>query len=131
MVIDKITEIKKDFKKVSFHLTSDGIMNVVLKNGTSLFTLDDLAETMEWIESLGDRKYLNLYEGNFSIADALVREKTASEEENKYTIADAFVIKNVSDKIISDFYMQYNKPCKPTAIFEDRNKAVEWLLKQK
>jgi len=121
-------KIKKDFEKISFRLKSNGIMNITLKENVSLFTLSDLEETMEWVVSLGDQKYLNLYEGNFSAADALVREKSASIEENKYTIADAFVVKNTSDRMIGDFYMQFNKPCKPTKIFDDREEAIKWLL---
>jgi len=125
-----IIEIEKDFEKVSFKLSNNGIMQIILKDNVSLFTLADLEETMSWIVSLGDKKYLNLYEGNFASADALVREKAASIEENNYTIADAFVVMNNSDKMIGDFYMQFNKPCKPTKFFEDRNEAIEWLLSQ-
>ena len=123
-----IVEIEKEFEKVSFRLSNNGIMHITLKHNVPLFTLVDLKETMEWIASLGDQKYLNLYEGNFASVDALVRDKAASEEENKYTIADAFIISNISDKMISDFYVQFNKPCKPTKVFEDRNEAIEWLL---
>ena len=130
--MDLVTiEIEKDFEKINFQLKSNGIMAIYLKENTPLFTLKDLEETMIWIKSLGDQKYLNLYEGDFSSADALVREKAASPEENKYTIADAFVIKNTSDKLIGDFYVQYNKPTKPTKIFEDRDEAIKWLLSQK
>lgn len=125
---ESVPEIEKDFEKVTFRLSREGIMNILLKDNTSLFTVQDWEETMEWIASLGERKYLNLFEGNFSTADALVREKSASEEENKYTIADAFVVKNTSDKMIGDFYVQFNKPCKPTSVFSDRNEALDWLL---
>ena len=123
-----IIEIEKEFKKIKFILNSNGVMNILLKKNVPLFTLEDLKETMDWVESLGERKYLNLYEGDFSSADASVRDKIASSDENKFTIADAFVMTNGSDKMIGNFYLQFNKPHKPTRVFEDRNKAIEWLL---
>ena len=128
---DSKIEIEKDFKKVNFRLRKDGIMNVTLKSHTNLFTIKDWEESMRWIASLGDKKYLNLFEGNFSGADALVREKSASKDENKYTIADAFVVKNSSDSLIGNFYIQFNKPHKPTEVFQNREDAIEWLLQFK
>lgn len=123
--------IEKQFSKLIFRLRKDGIMNVIILSQSEILTIEDLYESMKWVESLGDNKYLNLYEGDFSSVDAEVRAKISSSEANQYTIADAFVIKNISDKMMGDFYLKYNKPVKPTREFNDREEAIEWLLNQK
>ena len=123
--------IEKRFRKIIFRLREDGIMNVVILNQQELITMEDLIETMEWVESLGPNKYLNLYEGDFSSVDAEVRAQIASPDANQYTIADAYVVKNMSDKMMGDFYIKYNKPVKPTKEFDNREDAIAWLLQQK
>jgi hypothetical protein len=51
----------------------------------------------------------------------------ASEESNKYTIADAFVIQSQALKIVANFYLKFNKPTRPTRIFNTEESAIEWL----
>lgn len=55
------------------------------------------------------------------------RAYAACEESNRYTIADAFVVKSDALKIVGNFYLRFNKPVRPTKIFTDEFLAVEWL----
>lgn len=119
---------KKEFPKVEMKLYSSGIMNISLKTSFDLLSIGDLEDIYEWVHSLGEKKYLNLFEGQFNIADAEVRAFVSSADQNKYTIADAVYIKNLSDKIMGDFYLNQNKPVKPTKLFGDRDAAINWLL---
>ena len=121
----------KKFPKIEFSLREDGIMNVIILSHPELLTMHDLFETMQWVESLGENQYLNLYEGDFSSVDAEVRAQISSDNANQYTIADAFVVQNISDTMLGDFYLKFNKPVKPTRKFDNREKAIEWLLEQK
>lgn len=119
---------KKEFPKVEMKLYSSGIMNIYLKTSFDLLTMEDLEGIYAWVYSLGENKYLNLFEGQFNIADAEVRAFISSPDQNKYTIADAVYIKNLSDKIMGDFYLNQNKPVMPTKLFGDRDEAINWLL---
>ena len=124
-----ITE--KKFAVLSMYLREDGIMNTVFEDN-KLITLDDLVEVLMWVESLGDQKYLNLFEGGYNTDfDAAVREYASSAKENKHTIADAIVTKTPAQEMVAKFYMQFNKPLMPTQSFEDRDEAIKWLLLQK
>ena len=125
-------EISQEFEKIRMTLYKNGIMNVVFKKD-SFIEMEDLSEVLIWVDSLGkDKKYLNLMEAeNNSQIDAEVRSFAASKEENKHTIADGFVMTSQAHKLISNFYMKFNKPAKPSKIFTDRNKAIQWLLEQK
>ena len=82
---------EKRFKALSMYLREDGIMNTVFQDNI-LITMEDTAGALNWVESLGAEKYLNLFEGGYNTDfDAFVREYASSAEENKYTIADAIV----------------------------------------
>jgi len=127
-VIPSNVEVEKNFDNIKMVLYENGIMNVIFKENT-LITMKDVAEVMLWVASLGDRKYLNLMEGAYNTdIDTLVREFSASDKENKFTIADAIVISSAAHKMITDFYVNKNKPVKPTRVFTEREEAVNWLL---
>ena len=60
--------------------------------------------------------------------DKSAREFSASEEGFRYTLAEALLVKNFGHKLIATFYVNYNKPPKPSKIFTNQQKAEEWLL---
>ncbi len=60
--------------------------------------------------------------------DKSASEFSASEEGLLYTIADAFVVKSLAQKILASFYLKFNKPPKPSKIFTNEKAALEWLL---
>ena len=123
----KILEEKK-FKALSMYLREDGIMNTVFEDNI-LITMEDTAGALNWVESLGAEKYLNLFEGGYNTDfDAFVREYASSAEENKYTIADAIVTSTMSLNMVAKFYIQFNKPHMPTKVFKSRDEAIQWLL---
>jgi hypothetical protein len=123
--------IQKDFENITMMLYKNGIMNVIFKDNR-LITIKDIEEVNHWVGSLGNRQYLNLMEGGYNTdIDSIVREFSASDKENKYTIADAMVISTSAHKLITDFYVKVNRPYKPTRVFTDRNEAIDWLLSLK
>ena len=58
------------------------------------------------------------------------RELLASKEFAGITLAKALVFKSLAQRIISNFYLQINKPHIKTRLFNDRKKAIEWLKEQ-
>lgn len=131
MSYDSKIVVVKEFKVLTMFLREDGIMNTIFRDNI-LIKLEDLVEVLTWVESLGDGKYLNLFEGGYNTDfDAAVREYASSSQENKHTIADAIVVSTPALNMVSNFYMQFNKPHMPTQVFEDRGGAIEWLLTHK
>ena len=128
-MIETIKIVKeKRFKAFSMYLREDGIMNTVFEDNL-LITMEDASSALNWVESLGDEKYLNLFEGGYNTDfDAFVREYASSVEENKYTIADAIVTSTLSLNMVAKFYIQFNKPHMPTKVFKSRDEAIQWLL---
>lgn len=123
----KIVEEKK-FKVLSMYLREDGIMNTIFEDNI-LITINDVIEALHWVESLGDKKYLNLFEGGYNTDfDVVVREYASSAEENKHTIADAIVATTSSLNMVANFYVKFNKPHMPTKVFNEKEEAIKWLL---
>lgn len=124
-------EIEKAFKNITMRLYDNGIMNVIFADN-GYIDLKDITEVMSWMEEVArGRMFVNLMEGAYNTDLAPeVREFSASSHQNKYTIADAMIISSDAHKLVSNFYIKFNKPVKPTKIFTDRNKAIEWLLEE-
>jgi len=55
------------------------------------------------------------------------REFVASAETSKIVMADAFVIRSLSLKILMNGYLKFNKPNRPTRFFNNEEPAIAWL----
>ena len=76
----------------------------------------------------GGGKFYNIFEFySFADVDPEVREWAADTSGNHYTICDAIVIRNLAQKIMTDFYLKINKPKMPTKIFYSSQKAFDWI----
>jgi len=118
---------EKDIGSAIFRIYENHIYHVTIKKGEKV-TLDIIRESYAFSDENGGGQYYNIFEfHSFSDIDPEVREWAASPTGNNYTIADAVVISSFPQKIIADFYMRYNKPVKPTKVFNSMEKAYEWV----
>lgn len=51
----------------------------------------------------------------------------AANRAKRIASADAFVIKSFAQRLIMNFYMKFNKPTLPSAVFKSKEDALEWL----
>lgn len=119
---------KYELKRTIFDFRPDGIVHVRFRDWETI-TLDDYFEGIELMQSLGKTdKYLFLYEsGENSLVSDDLRRAAASSENNQYTIADAYVVRSLAQKIIGNFYVRFNKPVRPTRMFNTLEDAIAWL----
>jgi hypothetical protein len=80
-------------------------------------------------EFIGLKKHKALIEmGEFNSSSDNARKFYAENEYvKKYRIADAFVLKSLSVRLIINFFIKFNKPFIPTKAFSDIDKAKAWL----
>ncbi|MCB9189653.1 MAG: hypothetical protein H6598_08540 [Flavobacteriales bacterium] len=125
-------EIEKKFKNITMRLYANDIMNVIFADNCYV-DIRDVEEVMVWVDKIGSgRLFLNLYEGAYNTdLSPEVREFAASSDNNKYTISDAMVISSQAHVLVTNFYVKFNKPVKPTRIFTHRDEAIAWLLEEK
>lgn len=117
-------------------ITSAGSVSF-LEDGIMRYEIDTMEEISranveEYVQTVkqlgGGRAFCNLVVvKNFVQVGDDARAYAASEESNKYTIADAFVIQSFALKLVGNFYIRYNKPVRPTRLFNEETEAINWL----
>lgn len=56
-----------------------------------------------------------------------VREYLAGNSRYGYKIAEAFVVKNLGQRILANFYLRISRPACPTEVFTTEEEAVQWV----
>lgn len=113
------------------YLRNDGIVQVNFGDSIEL----DVKETKDILEALSkinDGKkslVINIAGKNTSVTRE-ARSYSATEEAGQYTIADAFVVNNLPQKLLGNFYINFNKPFVNTKIFNKVDEALAWLKQQ-
>ena len=76
----------------------------------------------------GGRPYRNLIVAeNYVTTTFKTVRYMGTEEANRLTIADAFVINSLPQRIMANFYLNVVKPLKPTKFFKTEEEAFSWL----
>ena len=119
---------KKELTNAEVMLRSDDIVHFYIKTNVTLSGTDAREMVNATGEIGGNKKYLILItSGKYGMADEDARVYAASPDGNKYTIAGAIVVKSLAQKILGNAYIKLNKPTTPTSLFNDEEKAIEWL----
>ncbi len=121
-----------DLRSSTVTLRADGIMHFDIK-AVEEFTEEDVKEILRTVKEIGHgSRFLNLVTfPAFVAVSKEARALSASKEGNEYTIADAMVVSSTAIKLVMNLYISFDKPVRPTRIFNTKDKAVEWLLKYK
>jgi hypothetical protein len=129
---DHIIVEKKELRTSVLSLREDGIMQMDMR-AVDEFTLEDARECAEAIRQIAkDKKIALLATINHYVSmDKDVREFWASELLESCVKCEAFVIENVSMKMIAKFYILFNKPKRPTQLFTSEKSAIAWLKELK
>lgn len=93
------------------------------------FTLADAKELLEDLKKICNGKTYPILKipGKYSSIDSDARKFISSIEGMQCSAAEALVTSYLPHRIIGNFYMNVNKPVKPTAFFDSEEKAVVWL----
>lgn len=126
-VIESPLVSEKDIGSTIFRLYENRVYHVIIKKGERV-TMEVVNEGYTFLNENGGGLFYNIYEfHSFSDVDPEVRDWAASPSNNSYTILDAIVINSLSQKILADFYISFNKPVKPTRVFKSIDKAFDWV----
>jgi hypothetical protein len=109
-------------------LRNDTIIQLQFKDGFS-GEIEDVINIVNKIKEFGNGirlPVLSIFaEDNLFSKEA--REYVSSNEVSSFVKADAFVIKSLALKIVGNFYLKFNKPTRPTRMFNDTETAVQWI----
>lgn len=117
-----------DHPAFTLTLRTDGILQITMRAGIKL-RLEDAKEMVKLFGQIGGgNPFLLLFiAGEDTDVDTGARYYASGGEANKYTIASAFVVKSVAQKLLGNAYVKFNKPVTPTRIFTSEEEAVNWL----
>jgi hypothetical protein len=65
--------------------------------------------------------------GSLTTIEPEVREYLASNSRYAHKIAEAFVVKNLGQRILANFYLRISRPSCPTEVFTTEEEAVKWV----
>ena len=110
-------------------LRTDGILQILMKPHIKL-SLQDARDMVKMFGEIGGGQPLLLLfiAGDDTTVDTGARYYASGVEANKYTIASAFVVKTITQKLLGNAYVTFNKPVTPTRIFTSEEDAAGWLL---
>ena len=121
---------KVEFDDVVYSLYENRIFHVCFPKMKRV-TMEHIEVGNKFMERYGDGRYYNIFElSSFVDVDPEVRSWAADSEGNSYTHTDAIIIESLPQKIISDFYLKFNKPIRPTKVFYSLEKAANWTFEQ-
>lgn len=126
-MIQALTLIKK-FDILSVALRDDGIVLIDVKANQEI-DIKDVKDVVATLEQIGNgKKYpLLIITGEYTLPTAEARAYIATPESDPYASAEAYVVTSLSQKLVGNVYLNFNKPARPTHIFTSEEKAVEWL----
>jgi len=106
----------------------DGIMEV--------HTHEDLCYEIEHMKEInavfekiipGQRVPMFFIAGRYTSVSTEAREWGGTEEATRFSIAEAYVIQSLAQKMIANFYLRFDKPAVPTRFFNSKEEAERWL----
>jgi hypothetical protein len=119
---------EKHFDYASVRVRTDGIVQVNSKEDF-VYTIEETVEVHKAINELTDEKMMLVLHvpGRYTSIDEETRRFIASKHGLRFTIAQAFVIGSMAQRIIANFFMKVNKPARPTRFFTSQGEAEKWL----
>lgn len=118
-------------EKSTHQLVAPRIIRMVLLPGKKLEPHEVIKTRDLNAELAGNRPYYVLLILNeFSIPPAGTRNTISKPEFNPLLIGNAYVVNSMATRLAVNLFMTLNKPAVPIKVFNDEQKALEWLKKQ-
>ncbi len=117
-----------ELKSSTISLRSDGIIQFLIKPNT-MVTKQDAEEIVASAGIVGywQKHPVLIIAGEYTLAEEETRIYAASEEANRFTIANAFVLHSLAQRLMGNIYLKINNPVTPTKMFTDEKSAIKWL----
>ncbi|MBN8695772.1 MAG: hypothetical protein J0L87_04515 [Bacteroidetes bacterium] len=117
-----------EHENLSVSLRKDGIIFVSVKANIEI-DVKEVKQVVNALETIfeGKKFPLLIVTGEYTLPTPEARAYIATPESDPYASAEAYVVKSLSQKLVGNVYLSFNKPARPTLIFNSEEKALEWL----
>lgn len=110
-------------------LRKDGILEVSCKNDFE-YDVEHIREILQAYSCLlkkGEKAPVLIVSEEYTSITSAGMKYSAGPEGTKYSKAEAFVIHSLFQKMLANFYLNFNKPKVPTRFFNEYTEAEKWL----
>ncbi len=122
----------KDFRLARLEFDEQTNILYYRVNQDQEIDIEEMGEMIEYVKGfIGERKHLALIDFGGSLTSTPEARKQYADDPyiKAYRIADAFLVKSVSVRILANFFIKVTKPKVKTKLFSDEVEAVKWLHK--
>lgn len=92
------------------------------------FTIANLVELVAIQSEMGGKRLpVLILCSQYTTGDVEMLKYLSKNKNNPYSLADAFVIKTMAQKIIGNFYIKLMQQERPTKMFDNKEDAINWL----
>ena len=94
--------------------------------------VDEMQEMVDYVSDfIGNRKHKALINFSDNVMGTPEARKLYATNAfiKEFRVADAFLVRSVSVRIITNFFIKVIKPQVKTKLFSDREEAIQWLEK--
>jgi hypothetical protein len=76
---------------------------------------------------VGGHKHLLLVDGTANVYISKEAKIYSAKQKPNSPIAMALIVTSTANRLVGNFYINFNKPAVPTKLFSTEEKAIEWL----
>jgi len=113
---------------IGTHYIDDDVLHIIFKDG-AVVDVEDMLESKQARIDLQKGKPMKILvdsRGLFQITKE-AREVAAEEENAEMSIAMAIVTSSLGTRLLTNFFIKFNKPVSPTKMFDSKERGLEWL----
>lgn len=127
MTTTRIRQISCRIAKV-YKRKEDGIVIVDIAN-EAVVEIDDYKEIVDAIRMIGENRkqlvFVKMHPKVLPSVDA--RNYINNPDSSRYTLAQAFLVSSLAQRIIGNFVINVQRPILPTRLFNTEQEAIGWL----
>lgn len=122
--------LKKETNKFSVELRNSQYFYVEIKNDVE-FEVEDLKQLVAFQKELGSGKAFPvlIHPAPSATTNSDLIKYMSKKDSLPYTVADAFILNSVPQKILAKLYVRFAPPERPINFFIKEEEALKWLSK--
>lgn len=127
-----MTRSHKIETSIGTHYIENNVLFIIIKEGAEI-GVDEILESKQAridLQQNNPIKVLVDLRGLFHITNE-AREIAAEAKNSEMSIAMALVSNSLGTRLISNFFIKFNKPKRTTKMFNSKEKALNWLMQYK
>lgn len=106
---------------------NERLLHMKILNGAEI-ELENAIENYEAAQLLvAGNKHLLLVDGTSTVYVSKDAKVYAAKQKPNSPIAMAVIVTSAANRLVGNFYINFNKPAVPTRLFTTEDKAIEWL----